>query len=364
MEPRIIFHIDFDYFYAQCEEIRKPELKTKPVAVCIFSDRGGDSGAIATANYTARKFDVKSGIPIKLAKQRLQDNTDAVFLPADFEFYLEISSNAMEIIKDFGDVFEYVGRDEAYLDVTNKAENNFDTASHIAQQLKNQIREKVKLTCSVGISPNKLVSKIASDFKKPDGLTVVKPEQVSEFLNPLKVRDIPGIGKKTEEIFLDDGLETIEDLSKIDIFELNKKFGRKTATWLFNAAKGIDDEPVQERQETIQISKISTLKHDSKEFGFLVQSLDDLCKQVHSVVLEKNKLFRSIGIQFVQQDMTNKTKSRMLKNSTNSLGELEKISSELLREALEDQEIPIRRLGVKVSEFSDLEGQSNITSYF
>jgi len=364
MEPRIIFHIDFDYFYAQCEEIRKPELKTKPVAVCIFSDRGGDSGAIATANYTARKFDVRSGVPIKLAKQRLQDNSNAVFLPADFDHYSEISSNAMEIIKDFGDVFEYVGRDEAYLDVTNKADNDFDTASHIAQQLKNKIREKVKLTCSVGVSPNKLVSKIASDFKKPDGLTVVKPEQVPAFLNPLKVRDIPGIGKKTEEIFLDDGLETIEDLSKIDIFELNKKFGRKTAAWLFNASKGIDDEPVQERQETIQISKISTLKHDSKEFGFLVQSLDDLCKQVHNVVLEKNKLFKSIGIQFVQQDMTNKTRSRMLKNPTNSLEELEKISSELLREALENQEIPIRRLGVKVSEFSDLEGQSNITSYF
>jgi len=364
MIPRIVFHIDFDYFYAQCEEIRKPDLKTKPVAVCIFSDRGGDSGAIATANYTARKFDVKSGIPIKLAKQRLQDKQDAVFLPADFEFYSEISSHAMEIIKSFGDIFEYVGRDEAYLDVTNKAENNFDTASHIAQQLKNQIRERIKLTCSVGISPNKLVSKIASDFKKPDGLTVVKPEQVTEFLNPLKVRDIPGIGKKTEEIFLDDGLETIEDLSKIDIFELNKKFGRKTAAWLFNASKGIDDESVQERQETIQISKISTLKQDSKEYDYLIQTLNGLCEQIHSIVLEKNKLFRSVGIQFIQQDMTNKTRSRMLKNSTSSLEELQKNTSELLREALEDQEIPIRRLGVKVSEFSDLEGQSSITSYF
>ena len=172
------------------------------------------------------------------------------------------------------------------------------------------------------------------------------------------------IGKKTEEIFLDDGLETIEDLSKFDIFELNKKFGRKTAAWLFNASKGIDNEPVQERQETIQISKISTLKQDSKEYDFLLQSLNDLCKQVHTIVLEKNKLFRSIGIQLVQQDMTNKTRSRMLKNSTSSLEELEKISAELLREALEDQEIPIRRLGVKVSEFSDLEGQSSITSYF
>ena len=118
MENRVIFHIDFDYFYAQCEEIRNSKLKTKPVAVCIFSDRGEDSGAIATANYKAREYGVKSGIPIKFAKARLKDRKDAVFIPADFEYYSKISISGMEIIKNFADIFEYVGRDEAYLDVT------------------------------------------------------------------------------------------------------------------------------------------------------------------------------------------------------------------------------------------------------
>ena len=149
MKDRIVLHVDFDYFYAQCEEIRNPQLKGKPVVVCIFSDRGGDSGAVATANYTAREFAVKSGIPIAFAKSRLKDNPEAVFLPADFDHYSDISSSAMRIIESFADVFEYVGRDEAYLDVSEKVEQDFVKAAHTAQQIKNEVREKTKLTCSV-----------------------------------------------------------------------------------------------------------------------------------------------------------------------------------------------------------------------
>ncbi|MCH7877533.1 MAG: DNA polymerase IV, partial [Thaumarchaeota archaeon] len=228
METRVVFHIDFDYFYAQCEEIRSPELRSKPVCVCVFSDRGVDSGAIATANYTARKYGVKSGIPIIFAKKRLEERKDAVFLPVDFDFYIEISEKAMEIIKDNADVFEYVGKDEAYLDVTKRVGGDFEKASHLAQQIKNSIRDKIKLSCSIGISPNKLISKIASDFKKPDGLTVVSPDKIDVFLEPLKIRAIPGIGKKTEKRFSEMDIETIHELRKLDIFTLNKEFGRKS----------------------------------------------------------------------------------------------------------------------------------------
>ena len=364
MDNRIVFHIDFDYFYAQCEEIRSPELKTKPVAVCVFSDRGGDSGAIATANYTARKYGVKSGLPIRFAKKRLEEREDAVFLPTDFDFYSEMSEKAMNVIKDFADIFEYVGRDEAYLDVTKKTEGDFDKASHLAQQLKNAVRDKVKLTCSIGVSPNKLVSKIASDYKKPDGLTVVPPERVENFLDGLKVREIPGIGKKTEEKFTEMKLETIGDLKSLDVFTLNQKFGRKTGTYIYNAARGIDDEPVKEREPRIQFSKIITLKNDSKDYEFLEEALIELCKELHLIVLKNNRLFKSVGVQFVQKDLSNKSKSKMLKNSTSSLEELEKTAKQLLHEALEDQTMDVRRLGVKVSELSELEGQSNITSYF
>ena len=364
MGTRVVFHVDFDYFFAQCEEIRIPDLKSKPVCVCVFSDRGGDSGAIATANYIAREFGVKSGMPISFAKKRLEERKDAVFLPVDFDYYLEISEKAMSIIKESANIFEYVGKDEAYLDVTDRVEGNFDKASHLAQQIKNSIRDKVKLGCSIGVSSNKLIAKIASDFRKPDGLTIVSPEKVEEFLEKLKIRVIPGIGKKTEEQFIQMNLETIKDLKKLDVFTLNKEFGRKHGTYIFNAVRGIDDEPVKEREASIQYSKLTTLKKDSKDHDFLAENLRELCKELHEVIQKNNRRFKSIGIQLIQSDLTNKTKSRMLKNPTSSLEELQKNADQLLKEALEDQKNTVRRLGVKVSELSEIRGQSDITSYF
>ncbi|PIY88545.1 MAG: DNA polymerase IV [Nitrosopumilales archaeon CG_4_10_14_0_8_um_filter_34_8] len=364
MGDRVVFHIDFDYFFAQCEEIRTPDLKSKPVCVCVFSDRGGDSGAIATANYISRKFGVKSGMPIIFAKKRLEERKDAVFLPVDFEYYGEISQKAMGIIKESADIFEYVGKDEAYLDVTDRVKENFDTASHLAQQIKNAIREKLKLSCSIGISSNKLIAKIASDFRKPDGLTIVSPEKVEEFLEQLKIRAIPGIGKKTEERFTQMNFETIKDLKKLDVFTLNKEFGRKHGTYIFNSVRGIDTESVKEREASIQYSKLSTLKKDSNDYEFLAENLIELCDELYEVIKKNNRTFKSIGIQFIQSDLTSKTKSRMLKNHTSSLEELQKNALQLLKESLEDQKNTIRRLGVKVSELSEIRGQSDITSYF
>jgi DNA polymerase IV (DinB-like DNA polymerase) len=364
MEKRIVFHIDFDYFFAQCEELRNPDLKTKPVAVCVFSDRGGDSGAIATANYIARNYGVKSGMPIKFAKKKLEKVYDAVFLPTDFEYYAEISQKAMDTIKEFADIFEYVGRDEAYLDVSIRTEGSFDKASHLAQQLKNAVRKSSKLSCTVGVSSNKLVAKIASNFKKPDGLTIVSPEKIESFLDPLPIRTIPGIGKKTESVFTDMGLETILQLKNLDVFSLNSKFGRKIGAYIYNAARGIYNEPVSPRQEATQYSRIITLKQDSKDYNFLAKDLEKLCEDIHSAIISDNITFKSIGIQFVQSDLSNKTKSRTLKNPTSSLEELKKTVMQLLREALEDQQLLVRRIGVRVSDLSKISGQDNITRYF
>ena len=364
METRIVFHIDFDYFYAQCEEIRSPELRSKPVCVCVYSDRGGDSGAIATANYTARKYGVKSGIPIVFAKKRLEERRDAVFLPVDFDYYFEMSEKAMKIMESDADIFEYVGKDEAYLDVTKRVEGDYKKASHLAQQIKNSIRDQVKLSCSIGISPNKLISKIASDFQKPDGLTIVSPDKIEQFLDPLEIRAIPGIGSKTEKRFSEMNLKTIQDLKKLDIFSLNKEFGRKNGTYIYNAVRGINNEPVKEREARIQYSKITTLKKDSKDYQFLSENIIELCKEVHAVVIKNNRMFKSIGIHFVQSDLSNKSKSRMLRSPTANLDELQKNADQLLKEALENQTITIRRLGVKVAELSEVKGQSDITSYF
>jgi len=364
MNQRIILHVDFDYFYAQCEEIRTPDLKTKPVVVCMFSDRGGDSGAIATANYMAREFGVKSGLSIRSAKQKLKNRTDSAFLPADFEYYSEMSEKSMNIIQKFADIFEYVGRDEAYLDVSEKVEQDFAKAGHIAQQIKNEVRKKTKLTCSVGISPNKLLSKIASSYKKPDGLTTITPDKISEFMETLNLGDIHGIGKKTVQKLAEEGIETISQAKNLDIFVLISMFGKKTGAYIHNAVRGIDKDAVKIRAPTSQLSKIMTLKEDSVDYTFLEKNLLKLCEKLHSSITKENKMFRTVGIYLTQTDLSSKTKSRMLRNSTLSLDELKKVSVQLLKEALEDQSILVRRLGVKVSELSDIKGQSNITNYF
>lgn len=364
MENRIVFHIDFDYFYAQCEEIRNPSLKIKPVCVCVFSDRGGDSGAIATANYNARKFGVKSGLPISFAKNKLKEQKEAVFLPVDFDFYKKISQKGMEIMEKNADIFEVVGKDEAYLDVTKRTNGDWVEAKNLAQKIKKEIKDNLNLTCSIGISPNKLISKIASDFKKPDGLTLVLPEKATEFVEQLKIEDIPGIGKKTTEKFSQMNYYTIKDLKEVDVFALNKKFGRKIGTYLFNAVRGIHDEPVKERESNLQYSKIVTLKKDSMELDFLLENFKLLCIEVYQIVSQKNKMFKSIGIQLIQSDLSNKTKSKMLKNPILNLEELQKNVEQLLKGALQEQKITVRRIGVKVYDLSDVQDQNNITSYF
>lgn len=364
MTSRVVFHIDFDYFFAQCEEIRRPDLKTRPVAVCVYSDRGGDSGAIATANYLARKYGVKSGMPIKFAKKKLEDIPEAVFLPTDFDYYTEVSENAMNIIRNHADIFEYVGRDEAFLDVTKRTGQDFKNAAHLAQQLKNSLRTSIKLSSTIGISSNKLVSKIASGYKKPDGLTIVEPQNTEAFLDSLPIRTIPGIGKKTEEKFSEMRLDTISQLRNVDVFTLNGLFGRKVGSYIYNAARGIDDEPVSPRHDPIQYSRIVTLKQDSKDFEFLANDLEKLCDDLHETIVKDNILFKSVGIQFVQSDLSNKTKSRTLRNHTSSLDELKKTVIQLLKESLEDQRLPIRRLGVRVSDFSQISGQVDLTRFF
>ena len=180
-------------------------------------------------------------------------------------------------------------------------------------------------------------------LKKPDGLTIVEPERVEAFLDQLEIRDIPGIGKKTEEKFSEMKLDTIRDLKKLDVFTLNQQFGRKNGTYIYNAARGIDTDLVKERESSIQYSKIVTLKQDSKDHEFLVPTLKEICEQLHQTVLKNSRMFKSVGIQFFQSDLSSKTKSKMLRNPTNSLEELEKTAEILLTEALEDQELLIRK---------------------
>ena len=355
--------VDLDYFFAQCEELRNPPIKDRPVVICVYSGRTEDSGAVSTANYIAREYGVKSAMPIFLAKKKLE-NTNTVFLPVDYLFYEEISGKVMETLKNFTDRFEQVGIDEAYLDVTQRANGSYEEGRKLAENVKNEILRQQKLTCSIGVGPNKLVAKIAADTKKPDGLTVVTPEQVTVFLSPLPVSRLIGVGAKTRERMQTLGINTIFDLSNYDMQKLIAVFGKTSATYFHNASLGIDDEPVQERGEATSISRISTLKHDSRELSFVLERTDQLCNEIHATIAEDRIAYKTVGIIVITTDMTIHTRSKTLENPTDSLEALKETVKELLEKFFQQTESEARRIGVRISNVAkEQKNQRQLTSF-
>jgi DNA polymerase IV (DinB-like DNA polymerase) len=356
--------VDLDYFYAQCEEIRNPSLKGKPVVVCVYSGRTKDSGAVSTANYVARRYGVKSGIPILLAKQKLKD-VEAFFLPVDKEFYREFSDKIMEILRNYADIFEQVGIDEAYLDVTQKTKKKNREAEKLAKKIKEDVFNQQDLTCSIGIGPNKLVAKIAADVQKPDGLTLVKSEEVQTFLFALPVRRLVGVGRKTEKKLETLGVRTIGQLARFDVQRLIEFFGRKLGTYFHHASFGIDGEAVQERSEPESLSRISTLKEDTRNLVVIIDEAYDLCDEVYAKLLQRGLVYRAVGIYVVAGDLSLHSRSKTFETPTSDLKVLKKTVKELFEKFFSESNVEARRVGVKVSSLSKKEKmQKQLTNFF
>ena len=363
MQSRIVMLVDLDYFFAQCEERRNPAIREKPVVVCVYSGRTEDSGAVSTANYVARKYGVKSGIPIRLAKQKLKD-VDAVFLPVDKKFYREISDSIMELLRNHADVFEQVGIDEAYLDVTKRTIGDYQEATKLAEIIRAEVFAQEQLTCSVGVGPNKLVAKIAADVQKPDGLTVVRPHEMHAFLAPLPVRRLVGVGVKTEKKLEPLGIRTVGQLAKFDVQRLIDVFGRRLGTYFHNASLGIDDEPVEERGEPESVSRINTLKEDTKDLTTIIDEAYRLCDEVHGRLQNRGLLFRSVSIYVVARDLSAHSRSKTFENPTRDLETFKETVKELFEKFLDENGVEARRIGVKLSNLTKKENQQKQLSSF
>lgn len=360
---RIIMHVDFDYFFAQCEELRRPELRTVPVVVCVFSGRTEDSGVVSTANYVARKYGVKSGIPIRVAKSKLADVSNAVFLPLDPSYYSQVSESAMPIIASYADRFEHAGIDECYIDVSQRA-GSFEAAKSLAQEIKNDVKTNVQLTCSVGVAPNKMLAKIASDLHKPDGLTVIEPGTAAASIAGMDVGKIPGIGPKTSERLQELGVKMIGDLAKFDLFRLIEEFGRKTATYMHNASRGIDDEPVIESGGKQQIMRIATLKSNATSSAEMHSDLYELCQSVFQTATDKRLSFKTVGILLILDNLDNITRSKSLKVHSSNFESLHSAARSILDEAMgEAGPVKVRRLGVRLSDLQSSAGQNTMLDF-
>lgn len=363
---KIIFHIDFDYFYAQCEEIRKPELRNIPSVVCVYSGREEDSGVVSTCNYEARKYGVKAAMPIRLAKSKLKD-VEAIFLPTDMPYYHEISRNAMRIIQNYGELFEQVSVDECYMDFTKITNSDFDDARIFAASLQKNIKDQIKLTCSIGVGPNKLIAKIASGINKPNGITVVIQEDAKRFISNRKIEDIPGVGPKTFKKLESLGIKAISDISKKSIFELRDSLGYKIATFLVNASNGIDYSQIKVRGTSKQIGKIVTLKKDIANFEQIKLTANNLCKSVYENLKNKRQAFRVLTLILILENLQHVSFSKSLKLYSASFDELHKNSLSIIHEIISNNSISldnIRRMGIVVSDLKDISGQDSLLNYF
>jgi DNA polymerase IV (DinB-like DNA polymerase) len=336
LPQRVVLHIDLDYFYAQCEENLNPTLRGKPVVVCVYSGRTDESGVVSTCNYEARKYGVRAGIPIAHAK-KLLGTADASFLPTNRSHYAEVSDRVMEILETFGDTFEKAGIDEAYLDLTSGTNGDFHRAESIAREIKQKVAEQEEITCSVGVAPNKLLAKIASDLNKPNGLTVVRPEEVRSFLGELSVDKIPGVGKKTEEKLDQLKARTINQLATLDSSVLHEIFGSALGTYLYKAARGEDNERVEDREQPTQLSRIATLKRDTHDISEILPLLEDLANSATEKLTEKAMTCKTVSILAILGDLSIHSKSRTFDSPTYDTRTIAQTSKDLLEQFLQSE---------------------------
>jgi len=329
---RIILHADMDCFYAAVEMHDRPEIAGRPVIVGADPLGGAGRGVVSTCSYEARAFGVKSAMPIGQAYRLCPD---AVYLRPDMEKYAAVSAEIMGIFKGTGCRVQQVSIDEAFLD-----------ASHVGSFT--AIREQVGITCSFGVAPSKIVAKIASDYKKPDGLTVVTPEDVPAFLAPLSVRKIPGVGGKTGAQLEALGIATIGELATCDIQRLIGAFGR-SAGLLREAALGHDESEVEERDGVKSISKETTFAHDTDDPGEIAATMELLVAEVARALAEEGLFFKTVTVRVRYTGFVSKTKAKSLLHYHNDEAAIRASAGELLRELWDGKKI--RRLGLRLSGF-------------
>ncbi len=359
---RIIMLIDLDSFYASVEEKRRPDIAGKPVAVCMFSGRGEDSGVIATSNYKARELGIKSGMSIRQAK-KLDKNGSVVFLPADRAFYKEVSDRIMEIYRKYAERFEQVSIDEAYIDVTKACKGRFEKAMEIAEKIRKEVKEAAGVTCTVGIGYNKITAKMASKLKKPDAVNVIDHHDFQEIIWKLPVEKLHGIGEKTKIILSEFGIKTIGDLARFDIGKLRIAIGPSKAELIWNRANGIDDDELEDEDKK-QMSKLMTLKHDSRDADFIFSYAAEFADILQKRIDERNIGFRNIAIIAVTTAMKTKTKSMTLpyteKSVRNVLEKYRRLLEEFLKENPDDT---IRRFGLRIGDFEEFGSQKTLSDF-
>ncbi len=352
LSGRIILHLDMDSFYASVEVRHRPELAGKPVVIGADPKQGRGRGVVSTCSYEARAFGIRSAMPIS---QAFVLCPQAIYLPPDFARYSRASAEVMGILRSYGFRLQQVSIDEAFLDLTPVG--SFESARSVADGIRDAIKSQLGLTCSVGLAHSRVVAKIASDFKKPDGLTIVLPRDLQGFLDPQPVRKIPGIGKKSEAGLFALGIRTIGDLARYDVQELIGRFGRG-AVVLHQLAQGIDDTDVEEYGGVKSVSRETTFERDTDDAGVIVSTINDLAGGVHEGLVQERLRFRTVTVRVRYQGFVTRTKSCSLSHFSSDRAVLQSVAHTLFREMYDGRKI--RLLGIRLSSFGKRDEQQMV----
>ncbi|EMA31371.1 DNA polymerase Y family protein [Halobiforma nitratireducens] len=358
-EDRIVLHVDADCFYAACERLREPELEGEPVVVGMGYEPGETVGAVATASYEAREFGVESAQAISTALERLprretlsseaDDDPDLTpdetgyYRPVDMDYYESIAAEVQDILHDCADVVREVSIDEAYLDVTERTA--WDVADGFARHVKDRIRREVGVVVSVGVAPTMSAAKIASDYDKPDGLTVVRPGELRAFLAPLEVDLLHGVGPVTARELREIGLETAGDVAEADPEPLVERFGERGRE-LYDRARGEDDRRVEPKGDPKSFSRESAFAEPVSEPEPKYDQIETLAAAVADRARREGALYRTVGVKAVTPPYDVNTRERSLPGPVDDPALVDRIARELFTEF--DTE-PVRKVGVRVA---------------
>lgn len=366
-EERIVCHVDADCFYASCERLREPNLEGEPVVVGMGYEPGDSIGAVATASYEAREFGVESAQAISSALERLprrgpleddsqreetadtaHDDEPSVenagyYRPVDMDYYESVASEVREILHDCADVVREVSIDEAYLDVTDRTA--WEVADGFGRHIKDQIRREVGITVSIGVAPTMSAAKIASDFDKPDGLTVVEPGEVREFLAPLEVDLLHGVGPVTARTLREMGLETAADVADADPEPLVERFGERGRE-LYDRARGDDDRRVEPKGEPKSFSRESAFAEPVEDSEPKYEQIETLAAAVADRARREGALYRTVGVKAVLPPYDVNTRERSLSGPIDDPDLVDRIAHDLFSEFETE---PVRKVGVRVA---------------
>jgi DNA polymerase IV (archaeal DinB-like DNA polymerase) len=345
---RVIACIDLNAFYPSCEELRDPSLKGKAHAVIMTDEKMGDimKGAVSSCSYEARRYGVSSAMSLSKAKSLCPD---LILHPVDIPYYRGISEQVMNAIQGYADTLEQASIDEAFLDCTTRIQR--ESPETYAAKIKNTIKEKSGgLSCSIGVASTKSAAKIASDFEKPDGLTVVYPAELKTFLEPLDVGTVAGIGPKTQKALKEEiGIDTLGQLAKADVQKLKELFG-KNGYWMWKVANGTDDEVVAPRTDNVSLSTENTLAIYTRDKEKIHAHLDELVGDIYQRLREHGYLFRTVGIKLVRTNFSVETRVTTFDEFRNDTESISSAIGRLLDKfELSENKPPVRKLGLLVT---------------